>query len=82
MLLKLIVTPNYADYTTGANANELQINPEKSTIIIFPPKLNFTLPEVNFIYNASPISLCDSAKYLGVTIDSALNFKPHNYISP
>ena len=30
-------------------ANELQINPEKSTIIIFPPKLNLPQPEVNFI---------------------------------
>ena len=59
------------------NANELQINPEKSTIIIFPPKLNLPRPEVNFIYNTSSISLCDSAKYLGVTIDSTLNFKPH-----
>ena len=59
------------------NANELQINPEKSTIIIFPPKLNLSRPEVNFIYNTSSISLCDSAKYLGVTIDITLNFKPH-----
>ena len=59
------------------NANELQINPEKSTIIIFPPKLNFPRPEVNFMYNTSSISLCDSAKYLGVTTDSTLNFKPH-----
>ena len=57
------------------NANELQINPEKS--IIFPPKLNFPRPEVNLICNTSSISLCDSAKYLGVTIDSTLNFKPH-----
>ena len=59
------------------NANELQINPEKSTSIIFPPKLNLPRPEVNFIYNTSSISLCDSTKYLGVTIDSTLNFKPH-----
>ena len=59
------------------NANELQINPEKSTIIIFPPKLNLPRSEVNFIYNISSISLCDSAKYLGVTIDTTLNFKPH-----
>ena len=59
------------------NANELQINPEKSTIIIFPPKLNLSRPEVNFNYNTSSISLCDSAKYVGVTIDSTLNFKPH-----
>ena len=44
------------------NANELQINPEKSTIIIFSPKLIFPRPEVNFIHNTSSISLCDSAK--------------------
>ena len=57
MLLKLIVTANYADF--WCNANELQINPERSTIIIFPPKLNLRRPEVNFIYNTSSISLCD-----------------------
>ena len=79
MLLKLIVTANY-----WCNANKLQINPEKSTTIIFLPKLNLPRPEVNFIYNTSntsSISLCDSAKYLGVTIDSTLNFKPHIYQS-
>ena len=78
MLLKLInCICELRRLHNWCNANELQINPEKSTIIIFPPKLNLPRPEVNFIYNTSSISLCDSAKYLGVIIDSTLNFKPH-----
>ena len=77
MLLKVNCNCELRRLRKWCNANELQINPEKSTIIIFPPKLNLPRPEVNFIYNTSSISLCDSAKYLGVTIDSTLNFKPH-----
>ena len=36
---------------TWCNANELQINPEKSTAIVFPPKLNSQETELNLIYN-------------------------------
>ena len=59
------------------NANELQINSEKSTVIILPPKLNCSVPELNLIYKTSNISVCDSSKCLGVTIDCTLTFKPH-----
>ena len=62
---------------TWCNANELQINPEKSTAIAFPPKLNSQETESNLIFNTSNISVRESSKYLGVTIDHRLNFKPH-----
>ena len=55
----------------------MQINPEKSTAIVFPPKLNSHEIQLNLIYNTSNISVCESSKYLGVTIDHRLNFKPH-----
>ena len=62
---------------TWCNANELQINPEKSAAIVFPPKLNSQETQLNLSYNTSNISVCESSKYLGVTIDHRLNFKPH-----
>ena len=58
-------------------ANESQINPEKSTAIIFPPKVSFPEPELDLIYNISNILIYDPSKYLGVTMDCWLNFKPH-----
>ena len=72
MILKITVTLNFADC-----ANELQINPEKSTVTIFPPKLNCSIPELNLIYNTSNISVCNFCKYFGVTVDCTLTFKPH-----
>ena len=39
--------------------------------------LQFLNQMLNLIYNTSNISVCESSKYLGVTIDHRLNFKPH-----
>ena len=69
----MIAILNIVDYIPGA----MQINPEKSTAIVFPPKLNSQETELNLIYNTSNISVCEFSKYLGVTIDHRLNFKPH-----
>ena len=59
------------------NANELQINPEKSKAVILLPKLNYPEPELDICYNTARISLSDSSKYLGVILDKKLNFQPH-----
>ena len=58
-------------------ANKLQINPQKSAVIIVPPRLNAPIPHINLSYNNSFISCYNSYKYLGITIDSKLNFKTH-----
>ena len=67
-------------------ANKLCINPQKSTVVLIPSKPNLQINSCGILYNNEKISVCKSAKYLGVQIDSDLNFKshiqlPHNKLS-
>ena len=57
------------------NANKLQINPQKSAVLTIPSKLNSPKLDLNINYNASPISCHESCNYLGVYIDSKMQFK-------
>ena len=57
------------------NANKLQINPQKSAVLTIPSKLNSPKLDFNTNYNASPISCYESCNYLGVYIDSKMQFK-------
>ena len=47
-----------------------------STVII-APKLNKPHPDMDLSINNSPLPICQSAKYLGVTTDKQLNFDNH-----
>ena len=58
-------------------ANKLQINPDKSVLIYIPFKLNDSLPKLNIAYNDALVPFNNSSKYLGIKIDSKLNFQPH-----
>ena len=58
-------------------ANKLTINPSKSNVLVIPPKLSQPLPNVDLSINNSPLPFCLSAKYLGVTLDTQLNFDKH-----
>ena len=57
------------------NANKLQINPQKSAVLTIPSKLNTPKLNLNINCNASPISCHESCNYLGVYIDSKMQFK-------
>ena len=57
------------------NANKLQINSQKSAVLKIPSKLNSPELDLNINYNASPISCNESCNYLGVYIDSKMQFK-------
>ena len=59
------------------DANKLQINPQKSAVIVIPPKLNSPSVNIQLMYNNSLIPCNNSFKYLGVILDSKLNFKSH-----
>ena len=59
------------------NANKLTINPSKSTAILISPTLNTQITNVNITIDNSPIIISETAKYLGVMIDSKLNFQNH-----
>ena len=55
------------------NANKLTMNPSKS----ISSKLNTQITNVNITIDNSPITISETAKYLGVMIDSKLNFQNH-----
>ena len=57
------------------NANKLQINPQKFAVLAIPSKLNSPKLDLNINYNASLISCHESCNYLGVYIDSKMQFK-------
>ena len=67
-------------------ANKLCIKPQKSTALLIPSKPDLQINSSGILYNNEKISVCKSAKYLGVQIDSDLNFKSliqllHNKLS-
>ena len=53
------------------------MNPSKSTAILISPKLNTQITNVNITIDNSPRTISETAKYLGVMIDSKLNFQNH-----
>ena len=57
------------------DANYLQINPAKSVSLIIPFKQSEPIHEMQLFYNESVMANKDVCKYLGVSIDSKLNFK-------
>ena len=58
-------------------ANKLSLNPSKSNHLIISPKQNIQSPHFALIVNNLPILSYDKANYLGVFIDSRLNFHSH-----
>ena len=58
-------------------ANKLCINAKKSTALLIPSNSKLQIQNKDILYNDAKISVCKSAKYLGVQIDSDLNFKSH-----
>ena len=59
------------------NANKLTINTSKSTAILISSKLNTQITNVNIAIDNLPITISETAKYLGVMINSKLNFQNH-----
>ena len=63
---------------SGLNtANKITVNPKKSLALIIPPKSTHQIPCVKLYLYKSALKVKDSVKYLGVTIDSRLNFDDH-----
>ena len=55
-------------------ANKITLNPKKSSALIIPPKTTLPVPAIDLIFDNNVITISDSAKYLGITIDARLNF--------
>ena len=58
-------------------ANELTVNPSKSNVLTVNPKTSKASPILNVTLNNTVINQSNNVKYLGVIIDSKLNFDTH-----
>ena len=75
--LEVAMNKDLANVYNWCIANKLSLNPSKSNHLIISPKQNIQSPHFALFVNNLPILSCDKAKYLGVFIDSRLNFHSH-----
>ena len=59
------------------SSNKLTINPQKSHLLIIPPTKNSNHMDLSISLNDTTIHAENSVKYLGVLIDTNLNFLDH-----
>ena len=55
-------------------ANKITVNPEKSLALIILPKITTSIPDIQLNFNNNSVTLKDSVNYLGIAIDTKLNF--------
>ena len=58
-------------------ANKITVDPEKSLALIIPHKITTFILDIQLNFNNNSVTLKDSVKYLGIPIDSRLNFDVH-----
>ena len=58
-------------------ANKITVDPEKSLALIIPHKITASILDIQLNFNNNSVTLKDSVKYLGIPIDSRLNFDVH-----
>ena len=75
----------FSDYITSelqkvhvwTNANTITVTPKKPMTLIIYPKVTNPIPDIEIQFLNSSISANDQIKYLGITIDTRLNFEEH-----
>ena len=58
-------------------ANKITVNLEKSLALIIPLKLSTSIHDIQPHFDNNSVTLKDSVKYLGITIDARLSFDVH-----
>ena len=58
-------------------ANTITFNPQKTMTLIIPPNIIKPSPDIEIQFLNTSISANDQIKYLGIAIDTRLNFKEH-----
>ena len=87
-LLRSNITGELRKVHIWTNANTITVNPKKTMTLIIPPKITNPSPDIEIQFLNSSISANDQIKYLGITIDSRLNFEEHigivakNFLDP
>ena len=75
--LDRLLTIDLKNLTNWFNANKLSLNVSKTELIIFKPKRKFLNINTEIKLNGKICYLTDSMNYLGVKINSKLNWKGH-----
>ena len=75
--LELNINSELEKISNWVNANQLTINPEKTNILVIPPKLKSTHDKIVVNINSTPIKIVKEVKYLGIIVDNKLTFGPH-----
>ena len=75
--LELNINSELKKISKWVNANHLTINPEKSNILVVPPKLNCTHDKIAVTINLTSVKVMKEAKHLGIIVDNKLTFGPH-----
>ena len=86
----LIDGKNFADVESVTNselsrisrwmiANSLTVNPKKTLALLISPQLrnDCSSPQVTLTFNSEMINTTETARYLGIIIDSKLKFQSH-----
>ena len=71
------INPELANVREWTVANKITVDPEKSLALIIPPKITTFILDIQLNFNNNSVTLKDSVKYLGIPIDSRLNFDVH-----
>ena len=63
---------------TWLRVNRLSLNIKKTHFMVFGPKLKKNIPgHINILIEGNKLDRVDSTKFLGVTLDSDITWKPH-----
>jgi len=63
---------------TWCNANKLEINPKNSAFLLILSKLNAPKVNLDIMYdNECPVANSENSRYLGLILDSKLNYRSH-----
>ena len=76
-LLRNNITSELQKVHIWTNSNTITVNPQKTMTLIIPPKITNPSPDIEIQFLNSSISANDQIKYLGITVDSRLNFEKH-----
>ena len=76
--LQSAITQDLDAIKEWTSSNKLTVNPNKSQLLVIPSKRNFEPINIDVHYNNCSILPENVVKYLGIFIDSDLNF--HNHI--
>ena len=76
-MLNTAINQDLQNISIWFKANKLTVNPSKSNVLTIHPKISKAPPSLDVTLNNTVLNQSNSVKYLGVIVDSKLNFDTH-----